>query len=256
MKPLPASIYTGEVGHTRLRPRHHALRYKMYSILVDIDGADAQPKAGPLFSIGAFNAISFATRDHGRGDAELRGWVEEKLAAAGVEQSLGRIQLLTAPRTFGLNFNPLSVYFCHDAQDQLAGMIFEVNNFHSGRCAYAFAVDKPGARTLRFSCPKEFFVSPFNPVDGEYSFRLDRDENHYRLGIQLVRNGQIEMSAVHRAERQPLNARSVLTTKFRHPFNTLSIVGAILIEALKLRLKGLATHAPRRGTIDTQSRSL
>ena len=45
MKPLPASIYTGEVGHTRLRPRHHALRYKMYSILVDIDGADAQPSA-------------------------------------------------------------------------------------------------------------------------------------------------------------------------------------------------------------------
>ncbi|WP_300531183.1 DUF1365 domain-containing protein [Maricaulis sp.] len=256
MMPLPASIYTGEVGHTRLRPRHHALRYKMYSILVDIDGPDAKPKAGPLFSIGPFNAVSFAPRDHGRGDGELRGWVEEKLQAAGVGDTIGRIQLLTAPRTFGVNFNPLSVFFCHDRDDRLAGIIFEVNNFHSGRCAYAFRVDDPEARTLRFACSKAFFVSPFNPVDGEYNFRLDRDEDHYRLGIQLVRNNQIEMSAVHRAERQPLTSRSLLATKFRHPFNTLSIVGAILIEALKLRLKGLATHAPRRGTIDTQSRSL
>lgn len=256
MRPLPASLYAGDVGHTRVRPRHHALRYKMYSVLVDIDGPEARPKAGPLFSIGPFNAISFAAKDHGRGDKNLRLWVEEKLTAEGVERPLGRIQLLTAPRTFGLSFNPLSVFFCHDRQDRLVGMIFEVNNFHSGRCAYAFAVDDPDARTLRFSCPKAFFVSPFNPVDGEYSFRLDRDEGHYRLGIQLIREGQVEMSAIHRAERQPLNAGTVLATKIRHPFNTLSIVGAILIEALKLRLKGLATHAPRRGTIDTQSRSL
>ena len=101
----------------------------------------------------------------------------------------------------GLVFNPLSLFFCHDTAGRLRAVIFDVSNFHSGRCAYAFEVPLGAEGPLRFACPKRFFVSPFNPVDGEYRFRLERDENRYRLGIQLFREGACTMSAVHRAAR-------------------------------------------------------
>ena len=37
------------------------------------------------------------------------------LRDAGIDFDGGRIELLCYPRLFGFVFNPLSVYFCHDA---------------------------------------------------------------------------------------------------------------------------------------------
>ena len=254
MTPLPASLYFGQVGHVRHAPRRHALRYGMFSVLADIDGPGREAGRNALFSFDRFNLVSVHQRDHGDGSGDLRRWVTAQLADAGRTGPLGRVQLLAAPRVLGLIFNPISVYFCHDPADRLTGLIFEVSNFHGGRCAYPFKVDDPDAATFRARCPKRFFVSPFNPVDGEYCFRLDREGDGYRLGIQLFRNGACTMGAIHTASRKPLSWKSVLMANFRFPLNTIGIVGGILVEAVRLRLKGLTTYAPRRGTIDTLPR--
>lgn len=254
MKPRPASIYSGDVVHVRHAPQRHRLRHGLFSILADIDGAARRDAGIRLFSYDRFNLVSVHARDHGDGSGDLRGWVQRQLQAVGLTEPLGRVQLLAAPRVLGLVFNPLSVFFAHDRADRLRGVIFEVGNFHGGRCAYTFAVGDPDAQTHRFACPKRFYVSPFNPVDGEYRFRLTRHGDAYRLGIQLLRNGGCVFSAVHAAQRKTLTSKALAAANLRHPFNTAGIVGAILFEALRLRLKGLVTYAPRRGTIDTQSR--
>ncbi|MHA6287666.1 DUF1365 domain-containing protein [Maricaulis sp. CAU 1757] len=254
MTPLPASIYPGQVGHTRQAPKHHSLRYGMFSLLTDIDGPERANAANRLLSFDRFNLVSVHARDHGRGDGQLRDWVTAHLESVGVTASLGRIQVLAAPRVLGLIFNPISVYFAFDRADALVGVLFEVNNFHGGRCAYPFRITDPDAPSHRFSCPKGFFVSPFNPVDGVYHFRLDFDETRYRLSIQLVRDGVRTLSAVHTARRETLTTGALARTNIRYPLNTLGIVGAILVEAIRLRLKGLRTFSPRRGTRDTDLR--
>ena len=253
MRPLPASLYPGDVGHMRHGPKRHRLRYGMVCVLADIDGPARDDSASPLFSFDRFNLVSVHARDHGDG-RDLRAWCSERLREAGQDTPLGRIQLLAAPRILGIVFNPVSVFFCHDSEDRLAGMIFEVSNFHGGRCAYAFPVEPGADLPLRFSCPKRFFVSPFNPVEGEYRFRLERDADRYRLGIQLFRDGQCVMGAVHTAKRDTLTHSALLRAQFRQPFNTVTILGGILFEALRLRLKGLTTFSPRRGTVDTLPR--
>lgn len=242
MKPLPPSLLDGIVGHTRQSPRHHVLRYPLLSILTDIDGLDENTR----------KLTGWTPQDHGDGSDDLRGWVREQVRAAGVAADLGRIQILTAPRRLGVVFNPLSVFFAYDREDALRGVVFEVSNFHAGRGIYAFPVDDPDAEILRFDCAKDFFVSPFNPVSGHYAFKLERDEDRYRLGIRYERDGACVMTAVHTAAIEPLTAPAKQRRQLGLLINTPRTVASILFEALKLRLKGLQIHAPRRGTVDTQ----
>ncbi|WP_203291337.1 DUF1365 domain-containing protein [Maricaulis parjimensis] len=256
MTPLPASLYVGDIAHMRHHPVRHALRYRAMSILADIDGPHRASRQSRLFSFDRFNLLSHFRRDHGAPGADLRDWVCAVLEREGIGFKPGRIQLLAAPRWLGLVFNPVSVFFCHDEADQLRAVLFEVSNFHSGRHAYAFPVDPETTGSLRFACPKAFFVSPFNPVEGEYRFRLDRDANSLRLGIQLFRDGECVMGAVHLARARPLTTQSTARALRAIPANTITTVFGILLEALRLRLKGLPTFAPRRGSTDTMPESL
>lgn len=253
MKPCPASLLVGQVGHTRRTPRHHSLRYRMASVLLDIDGPEAPPSRGWVFGFNRPALVSLQTRDYGPGDRPLRDWVETRLREAGLGEPVGRIQLLAAPRIFGLAFNPVSVFFAHAPSGKLIGLIFEVSNFHNGRCAYAFPVGAQGEadEAVRFQTSKRFFVSPFNPVDGEYQFRLGRDQDSYRLGIQFIREGEVVLSAVHTARMEPLEPAALRHAAGLVATNTARIFFGILWEALRLRLKGLTMFAPRRGTIDT-----
>ena len=256
MTPLPASLYVGDVAHVRHHPVRHALRYRLMSVLADIDGPHREARTDRLFSFDRFNLLSHHVQDHGARSSDRRSWVKAVLHRQGIDLVPGRIHLLAAPRWLGVVFNPVCVYFCHDRDDQLAAVLFEVSNFHSGRHTYAFPVDPNASGALRFRCPKAFFVSPFNPVAGEYRFRLERDDNRMRLGIQLYREEQCVMGAVHIAEARPLNTRTTRQALQAIPANTISTIGGILFEALRLRLKGLPTFAPRRGSVDTMPESL
>jgi DUF1365 family protein len=253
MTPSPASLLVGQVGHTRRRPRHHSLRYRVASILADIDGPDAPASNGWTFGFNRPGLVSLHTSDHGADTLSLRAWVENRLREAGSTSPIGRIQLLAAPRIFGLSFNPVSVFFAYDQHDDLTGLVFEVSNFHGGRCAYAFPVDARKDRNTphHLQADKRFFVSPFNPVSGHYRFKIARDDHHYRLSIQLIRDDEVVLTAAHTAQLQPLTPGALRSASWLVATNTIRIFFGILWEALRLRLKGLATFAPRRGTEDT-----
>ncbi|MFT6542466.1 MAG: DUF1365 family protein, partial [Maricaulis maris] len=137
--------------------------------------------------------------------------------------------------------------------DALTGLVFEVSNFHGGRCAYAFPVDARKDRNTphHLQADKRFFVSPFNPVSGHYRFKIARDDHHYRLSIQLIRDDEVVLTAAHTAQLQPLTPGALRSASWLVATNTIRIFFGILWEALRLRLKGLATFAPRRGTEDT-----
>lgn len=242
MTPLPTSLLDGQVGHTRQGPKRHVLRYPLLSILSDIDG-DADHMR---------ELTGWSPLDHGDGEANLRPWIIKRVRETGFIGELGRIQVLTAPRQLGLVFNPLSVFFAHDLNQQLRAVIFEVSNFHAGRGIYAFPVTDPVENTLRFDCAKDFFVSPFNPVAGDYAFKLERNAQTYRLSIRYERDGKLIMTAVHSARLQPFDRKVLRRRRLTLALNTPRTVAAILFEALKLRLKGLKLHSPRRGSIDTQ----
>ncbi len=124
-----SALYEGTVAHRRLRPRRHRLRYRVFSLLLDIDEVPALCAGLRLLSHRRFNLFNFDERDHGDGTGgSLREWVETHLAEAGIDLEVGTIRLLAMPRVLGYGFNPISVWFCYHRSGRLAALLHEVHN--------------------------------------------------------------------------------------------------------------------------------
>ena len=87
------------------------------------------------------------------------------------------MRLLTLPRILGYIFNPISIYFCSDAQDTPLCAIAEVGNtyresklFLLPRQARTAAV--AGAARFKLRVPKQYYVSPFSSLDICFDFDL------------------------------------------------------------------------------------
>lgn len=242
---LRSALYAGQVMHQRLRPRRHRLRYRVFSLLLDLDELSTLHQRLRWLSVDRFNLFSIYRRDHGAGDAQgPRAHVEQQLLAAGLPAG-GAIRLLTMPRILGYAFNPLSVYFCHAPQgDVLQAILYEVNNTFGQRHSYLIpvATGSTADEAIVQHCDKGFHVSPFLDLALQYRFTVRPPADALHVGIQ-VRDAQgAVLVATLDADRQALSDRALLRAFFGHPLLTLKVVGAIHWEALQLWRKGLRIH--------------
>ena len=238
-----SGLYAGQVMHRRTRPRRHALRYRLFSLLLDLDEIDTLGARLRLFSRGRFNLFAFHDRDHGAGsDEPLRAQVERMLRAAGMAPDGGAIRLLAMPRILGYAFNPLSVYFCHRRDGGLIAILYEVNNTFGQRHSYLLPVALGATSPIRQRTAKTFHVSPFMGMDMRYDFRVVPPCD--RLAITIVGSdatGPI-ITAVLACRRRELTDAALLGAFVAHPLLTLKVVAGIGWEALRLWLKRVPVH--------------
>ena len=171
-QPDRSAIYEGHVVHQRLAPKRHHLGYALFQILFDLDRLSDLDRRLRWFSRDRLNLFSFYDRDHGDGRAgPLRGYVDEVLSDAGIDLGGGPIRLLCMPRVFGHVFNPISIYWCHQADGRLRAMLYEVNSTFGQRHSYLIPVDPYADETvIRQTCVKALHVSPFMPMEMAYDF--------------------------------------------------------------------------------------
>ncbi len=239
-----AALYTGSVKHRRHGDHPLRFRYRLFSLLLDVDHIDTTAKRLWLFSRNRFNMFSFHDRDHGPKDGSaLRPWIDGVLAHAGVMLEGGRVQLLCMPRMLGYGFNPLSLWYCYHADGTLRAVLCEVRNTFGEWHGYLLH-DHGGALAipLRSRATKVFHVSPFFPVSGEYRFRLLPAGETFVTTIQYLDGGRLRLSAVQHGERRPLNDGALLGAAWRYPFMTLWVMVSIHWQALKLWRRGAGFH--------------
>jgi DUF1365 family protein len=238
-----SAIFRGIVTHKRFRPRVHKLRYRVFSILFDLDELPALDRSLALFSRNRFNLMSFHDRDHGGGGEEpLRAYVERTLREGGITGG-GPIRLLCMPRILGYVFNPLSVYFCYRPDGELAALLYEVNNTFGERHNYLIAVDRPGETVVMQGSPKRFHVSPFLPVDMEYHFRVTQPAEAVSVAVHVHDGDGLIVAAALSARRTELTNGALFRTFLMYPLLTLKVVAGIHWEALRLWLKGVRVHS-------------
>ena len=241
MRSADAGLYVGAVTHERFAPRRHRLRYAMFQMLFDLDETPALARRLRLFSHNAFNIVGFHDRDHGDArEGPLRGWVEETLGRAGTPIDGGRILLLCMPRILGYVFNPLSIYFCHHRDGDLAAILYEVNNTFGERHSYLIPVSDPAGAPVRQSCAKAFHVSPFMDMAMTYDFQITRPGETLATTIHGRDSaGALVIAAAFTGVRINVTDASLARALVTHPLLTLKVVAAIHLEAAKLLLKGL-----------------
>jgi DUF1365 family protein len=263
-------IYFATTGHRRNSNAPGAVtrtfRYSTCYWLVDVDELPVLPR--PLRPFTRFEA-----RDH-LGDPDVAISDNARALLAANDLRADRIMLLTCPRVAGHVFNPLSVFYCFAARaDQLesnvtggervdelnrAGVggtsqpprgwgidprgdggleliavIAEVHNTYGGRHVYLLRPDQAGRDTVG----KEFYVSPFLPMGGDYLMRTPVPGDDLAVSIALRQGGQTPFVATLSGRGRPITTRSAVTALLRWPLLTLRTAALIRWQGVRLWLR-------------------
>ena len=241
-----AALYVGDVMHARLKSlsagfRSHRFSYKVMSLLIDLDRLKDADMQSRLFGVNRAGLYSFHESDHGpRDGSALRPYVQRLADEHGVDLTGGKVLLLCYPRLLGYTFNPLSVYFCYNADGALAMLIYEVRNTFGDIHSYALPV-KPGELTksgVRQEQDKLFYVSPFIEMAMRYQFRVLPPGACVKLRILESDAEGPFLAATFSGQRRALTSAALMRAFAAMPFVTLKIIAAIHWEALRLWLKG------------------
>ncbi|WP_409525832.1 DUF1365 domain-containing protein [Nitrincola sp. MINF-07-Sa-05] len=237
---INSCFYRGEVMHHRMRPHKHRFIYKVASWLIDLDEVDTLNSL-KLFSHNRFNLFSFHDRDHGDGsDTPLKEQIRSILQSHDINTGKGSIMLLCYPRIFGYVFNPLSVFYCYDEQKTLQAILYEVSNTFGQRHSYLIPTDENAtSRIVRQNCRKLLYVSPFMPMETDYSFRMQPPGNRIAVCIRQSGDEGPVLDATFTGIRHEISNSALVRSFLRYPLMTLKVIAGIHWEALRLWRKGM-----------------
>jgi DUF1365 family protein len=242
-----AALYAGQVMHQRMKPVGHRFSYDVFSLMIDLDRLDEADRLSKVFSVNRRNLLSFHEKDHtGDSALPLRNYVDTLLRQTGIAIPPARVLLVCYPRTLGLVFNPLSVYYAYENDGALIAMIYEVRNTFGERHTYVCPIGPNDVSDagIRQQCDKLFHVSPFIPMAMRYQFRMlpPGDAIRWRI-LETDKDGPL-LAATFSGVQVPLKTGKILRLVARIPHLTLKIVAGIHWEALKLWIKGVR-YIPR-----------
>ncbi len=234
---MNSGLYVGKVTHRRKAPFQHRLRYRTYSMLVDLDELESVTTRSRLLSHNRWNLFSIHDRDHGARDGSpMRDWIDGYLHEAGIDLDGGRVEVLLFPRVLGYTFNPLTTWFCHDRAGTLRAVLYEIHNTFGH--SHSHLVPISGDSPHRHGFAKNLHVSPFFDQDGHYSFTLRPPGSRFSVSIDYADDTEDLLTATMVGERQPLSDLSLARVFVTHPLLTLKIIGGIHWQALRLWAKG------------------
>ncbi|GAA3568283.1 DUF1365 domain-containing protein [Amycolatopsis ultiminotia] len=195
---MTAVLYDATVAHVRRVDPPYSFAHRMYVWLTDLDDPPRLPWWVRPFA-------GFDGRDHFAPDelGDIRSKLDRWLAARGVNLHGGRVVMLASARSLGYVFNPITVYWCHTPDGALACVVVEVHNTYRGRHAYLVRPD--GQAQARVD--KEFYVSPFQDMAGQYRMYLPRPDSLLALTVELHRDEDTPLVATLRGIRRPARPR-------------------------------------------------
>jgi DUF1365 family protein len=228
----------GQTWHGRRGDTKNAFRYSVDYVLCD---AEARVRAPALFTRNGRNVAALNDADHGGTPGQGRGsaWVREVMAAHGIALT-GRIDLLAQPRMWGHVFNPVAFWLCHDDAGVLRLVIAEVTNTYGDRHSYLCHHDdlSPITPDRDLTARKIMHVSPFQPVEGGYTFRFDITDRKISIRIDFS-TGQNGLVATLTGDRKPLTTAGLLAAALRRPLGSRRVLALIHWQALVLWWKGV-----------------
>ena len=236
-----SAIYKGVVGHRRFAPTVHGFDYPIFMLLLKVNEIPAVMQKFWQLGTNVLRWARFDRRDYiGGGNEDLNQSVIEKIAEKLGKQAVeiqGDVYLLAHLRYFGFYFSPLNLYYLKQG-GKFRYMLAEVSNTPWNE-KYYYLVDLQETRRH----PKEFHVSPFNPMEQDYQWRVvppATDHDHCLVHIELFGHDSSckkIFDATLNLNRIELNQKQLTRVLLTTPIQTFSIVVGIYWQALKLIAK-------------------
>jgi DUF1365 family protein len=237
---IHSCIYEGEVRHRRFVPANHEFRFRLFLMYVDLDELPTLFRGLRFWSARRPNLAWFRRADHfGSADQPLAETVRDLIEDRTGQRPTGPIRLLTHFRYFGFVMNPISLFYCFDAQGRMQYVVAEVTNTPWGeQHCYVLDVRTEQGHTIRAAARKELHVSPFFGMDFDYTFRLTTPGATLTVGIENHCQLAIDVKPVFDATltlgRRPLNSGELTRALCRYPLITAQAFAGIYWQAFRL----------------------
>jgi DUF1365 family protein len=213
-----SQIYRGQVVHERLSPQRHTFSYPMTFFGFDLAELPQLNRQASIFGYNEARPLRINDRDYLHGKSEP---ILQQLDALLPPEAAGqRTLLISSPRYFGYAFNPVNFHLRMQGERLLCA-VAEVNNTFGDRHVYALPeLKSAGAHSWTARRPKDFHVSPFNDMAGEYHFTFRIEADEIFLGVDLYRAGTCVMKTWIQGKAQPLTNGNIARYALLHPFDT------------------------------------
>lgn len=235
---MESSLYVGTISHRRRIPRDHHFRYPFFMWFLNLEEVDQLPSLGRWFSTSKMALSRFYRPDYyGDPSMTLSQAIKERMLELTGRKVEGQVFGLMNLRTLGLYFSPVNFYYGYDTDGQLTHFLAEVSNIPwNERHQYSHYVK---GEQLTPDHPKQFHVSPFNPLTQHYQWQLSAPNEKVFVKLDVSDDRGHVFTAQLDLERRKLDTKSVSRELLRKPVMTAFIVAGIYWQALKLYLKGV-----------------
>jgi cyclopropane-fatty-acyl-phospholipid synthase len=236
-EPVASRIFVGGVSHTRLQPVRHAFYYPLYFYGFDLDELPALARRTRWFGHNRRRPIALHDADYlEAGPAPLREKLFRLLAAAGCADDVASVELITGARFFNYVFNPVSFFLCRRPDGALRCVVAEVHNTFGEKHLYVLPgpPDARPGRPAEYRHTKEFHVSPFNNMAGEYRFRIDVTAGMADICVDMIQDGQVVFLSRLSGTAAPMSGGNLAGILWRFPLSALLTVPRILGQAARL----------------------
>jgi len=235
---MESCFYEGTVVHRRLTPLARTFPFRLFMTYVDLSELDTAFGRRGLWST-RFPAVArFRRRDY-LGDPQVP--LDESVRRL-VEARIGRrpdgpIRLLTNFRTFGFTMNPVSFYYCFDADGRnVKTLVAEVRNtpWNERHCYVVDCTSPCDSSDALPECAKRMHVSPFLEMGMTYRWRVAAPGERLALAIENHAEDGMPFQVDLALRRVPISARSKLRMLIRYPLLTWFIFLRIYLEAWRV----------------------
>lgn len=247
---MNAAIFSGHLRHRRFAPIQHAFDYPLFMVWLNTRKLDATLGHSAICAYRSPAIARFHRKDYlGPHDISVDEAVRQRVQQETGTRPAGPIFMLTHLRYFGHCFNPVTFYYCYDAEaHSVSTIVTEITNTPWAE-RHAYVLAKPASGKLNFSFAKAFHVSPFNPMDQNYRWRFNQPRRRVAVHMQVYKQHELTFDATLACKRRPWSHAALLVILLRFPAHTLAILVAIYWQAFRLARKHAPFHPhPRSAT--------
>jgi len=211
----------GHLLHHRFGEKEHRFSYPHFCFLSNIDDLANLGKNFLLPRLVASDKFALLTIDSkdliNRNPISLREKWNQEFIKHSNSLPPPHLYILTLPKIFGKQFNPVNFYLGLSEQNEILCASLEINNTFGEKHHYFLSpqtATRCSLHGLQWRFKKEFHVSPFNQIEGEYEVRALLCQDKLILIVRLYKNNEVFFHSSISGKLKALNAKVLFRNIF------------------------------------------